>query len=162
MSRGGAGNILAREQERTRAAADLEAHQPHTTESQLRDRISSRREEQLYAHSGRGGAGNYYSPQELSSTGQFSDGTAALGGDNAANGVANSATTRTVGRGGAGNWMFGAGGDSARAAQEEAEEDARRERLRGEIEKGVGASLSEPPKAKLAGTKAVSETGEPV
>ncbi|KAK3073941.1 hypothetical protein LTR53_004008 [Teratosphaeriaceae sp. CCFEE 6253] len=161
MSRGGAGNILAREQERSRAAADLEAHQPNTTESQLGDRISSRREEQLYAHSGRGGAGNYYSPQELSSTGQFSDGTAAPGGSTT-NGIANGATTRTVGRGGAGNWGFGASGDSARAAQEEAEEEARREKLSGDIEKGVGAMLAEPAKAKLAGTKAVSETGEPV
>ena len=171
MSRGGAGNILAREQENARISKDLEANQ-QAAEAALTDHGNASREQQRYAHSGRGGAGNYYSPQELSQTGHFSDAhrshivgdgtlppadrtsSTATGGaaPPSYNSVqAGSGPSRTVGRGGAGNWMFGVSEDEATAARKRMEEEKKREQLKADVEKGVKEALAEPPKAKLPG-----------
>ncbi|KAK5696035.1 hypothetical protein LTR97_008455 [Elasticomyces elasticus] len=160
--RGGAGNILAVEQEKARVSNDVEANRQAVDPSLT----STGHEEQKYAHSGRGGAGNYYSPQDLSQTGVFSDahrshvlgdGTQAPSGSAPPSYTTTTAPTsgsnRTVGRGGAGNWGFGSSESEERAAREKAEEDERRKQVQAEVEKKVESALAEPPKAKLAGNE---------
>ena len=130
------------------------------------------KEEQQYAHTGRGGMGNYYSPKELSQTGHFSDahrshilGDGTLppvdaadksGGSTGAPPSYNTAQpaaeqTRTVGRGGAGNFFFGVSESEEKAARKRIEEEKRREKLKEDIERGVQDQLAMPPKAKLPG-----------
>ncbi|KAK4890643.1 hypothetical protein LTR27_010682 [Elasticomyces elasticus] len=161
--RGGAGNILAVEQGKARVSNDVEANR-QTVDPSL---TSTGHEEQKYAHSGRGGAGNYYSPQDLSQTGVFSDahrshvlgdGTQAPTSGGAppsysTTAAPTSGSNRTVGRGGAGNWGFGSNESEERAAREKAEEEERRKQVQAEVEKKVESALAEPPKAKLAGNE---------
>jgi len=68
--RGGVGNIQALEQETARVAADLEANQQAAGASSQYNALPGK-EEPKFAHTGRGGMGNYYSPEELSQTGHF-------------------------------------------------------------------------------------------
>ncbi|GAB7358018.1 hypothetical protein MBLNU230_g0183t1 [Neophaeotheca triangularis] len=178
--RGGAGNIQAVDAENARVAQDLEANQANAEASLQPSSLSDMmaREEQQYAHSGRGGAGNYYSPKELSETGKFSDaqrshilgdGTAepaeagAAGGEQphsysaaprAAGSSTGSGAVGKQGRGGAGNISYGLNEqDEARARWylQREEEQRRRKELSQDVEKGVKESLAEPPKAKLPG-----------
>lgn len=169
--RGGAGNIQALEQENARVSADLEANQ-QAAESDRKGRLPAQhpeREEQQYAHTGRGGMGNFFSPKELSRTGNFSDAHRShILGDgtqppaesaeqmqdappsyNAA--LSNAAPTRTVGRGGAGNYSFGVSESEEKAARKRIEDEKMREKLKEEIEAGVKDQLAMPPKAKLPG-----------
>lgn len=65
--RGGAGNYEAIQRENEKVANDLEANQSaadNATNNYVPPDIAERSEAQ-YAHTGRGGAGNYYSPREL-------------------------------------------------------------------------------------------------
>ncbi|KAK1824926.1 hypothetical protein LTR12_000721 [Friedmanniomyces endolithicus] len=167
---GGAGNFEAHEQDKVRVAADLEANHQATNPSH-ETHVPLIGDEQ----NGRGGSGNYYSPQELSQTGSFSgahrshvlgDGTLApadaesmsnTGGaatisNNAAQASARS--TRTVGRGGAGNFDFGAGVSEEMAARGRMDEEQRRKRVQAEVEEEVRHALAEPPRAILMGEKA--------
>lgn len=124
--------------------------------------------EQQYAHSGRGGAGNYYSPKELSETGRFSDahrshipgdGTqppassvgAAASSEPPSYSTAStgSGATKSWGRGGAGNMSYGMMEDEERAARRKLQEDEAKEKLKAEVERGVGETLAMPQKAKL-------------
>lgn len=173
--RGGAGNIQAVDAENAKAAQDIEANQQNAEAtlqpSSLSDMMA--REEQQYAHSGRGGAGNYYSPKELSQKGKFSDvqrshilgdGTAEpssaageSGGQPPSYTAARPAGSGTVGkqgRGGAGNISYGvdeSDGAIARRILQREEDQRRRKELSEGVEKGVKEALAEPPKAKLPG-----------
>lgn len=72
--RGGAGNYEAIQRENEKVANDLEANQSaadNATNNYVPPDIAERSEAQ-YAHTGRGGAGNYYSPRELTEHGNFS------------------------------------------------------------------------------------------
>ncbi|TKA81025.1 hypothetical protein B0A55_02481 [Friedmanniomyces simplex] len=137
--------------------------------------IPFKREEPKYAHSGRGGSGNYYSPQELSQTGHFSDahrshvlgdGTQAptdattTGITGSVNGPAppsyiaaqaSAQPSRTVGRGGAGNYNYGVSESEERAARKKMDEEQRRKQVQAEVEEKVKNALAEPPKAMLTG-----------
>ncbi|EMD01139.1 hypothetical protein BAUCODRAFT_29542 [Baudoinia panamericana UAMH 10762] len=169
--RGGAGNILSIEQENARASADLEANQ-QAAESDQKGPLPTdylEKSEQQYAHTGRGGMGNYYSPRDLSETGHFNDahrshilgeGTSAppATGDSTGNGPPSYGAgpsdiepPRKHGRGGAGNYAFGVSESEERAAQRRLEQEKRQEQLKADIEKGVKESLAAPPKAKLPG-----------
>ncbi|KAK5135475.1 hypothetical protein LTR08_005263 [Meristemomyces frigidus] len=165
--RGGAGNIQAVAQETARASADLEANEKPTQSDHVGPpEDNSAREEQQYAHTGRGGAGNYYSPKDLTKSGNFSDAhrshilgdgtlppaTSMAADSGSAPPSYNTAqpsgeTIRSYGRGGAGNYAFGAGeGDAAR---KKAQEEQIKERLQADIERSVEQSLAVPEKAKL-------------
>jgi hypothetical protein len=167
--RGGAGNIQAVEEENARISADLEANQ-QAAEAENQQGLSDRSKEQQYAHTGRGGAGNWYSPRELRERGHFSDadrshilgdGTqpptdSARSGDNAAappsyTVTQTSSQTSKVGRGGAGNISFGVNEDEERAARKRLAQQEAQEKLKADIEKGVKERLAMPPKAKLPG-----------
>lgn len=72
--RGGAGNYEAIKRENEKVANDLEANQSaadNATNDYVPPDIAERSEAQ-YAHTGRGGAGNYYSPRDLVENGNFS------------------------------------------------------------------------------------------
>lgn len=166
--RGGAGNIAAVNQENERIDNDLEANQA-AAESVDRDFVPPpdiARDEQKYAHSGRGGAGNYYSPGELDKTGAFSDahrshipgdGTLAPSDDSKAPAAAPPSYSsvpspnevpRKTGRGGAGNYDFGINEWEQRAAKKRWEEDQKQQKLKEDIEKGVKQTLAFPEVAK--------------
>lgn len=71
--RGGAGNYEAIERENKKINNDLEASQS-AADSALNDVVPhniAERSEAQYAHTGRGGAGNYYSPRDLTEQGNF-------------------------------------------------------------------------------------------
>lgn len=173
--RGGAGNILAVQQEKQRVAEDLESNQ------QVADQTSNPssadlplRQDQQYAHSGRGGAGNYYSPRELEETGSFNDtlptGLGAASNASAStaagssvpagqNGNAASEPVRRYGRGGAGNMSFGVTEDEARVYRKRREEEEQRqEKLKADVEANVNAILMEPPRARLPAVKPYAES----
>lgn len=137
--RGGAGNIYAAEQAKARITADLEAN--HAATDSYKEPLPAdylRHEQQQYAHTGRGGSGNYYSPKELTRTGQFSD-----------THKSQSNESSRIGRGGAGNYTF-AVSDSEEQARRRMEEEGKCQKLQRDVEKGVNQSLTMPPKAKLA------------
>jgi hypothetical protein len=72
--RGGAGNYEAIKRENEKINNDLEASQSAAETAGVNyipPDIAERGEAQ-YAHTGRGGAGNYYSPRELVEHGNFS------------------------------------------------------------------------------------------
>lgn len=159
--RGGAGNI---QRENEKISNDLEANQSaadNATNSYVPPDIAEKSEAQ-YAHTGRGGAGNYYSPQDLSQTGSFSgaqtshilgDGTPAPS-DNTRPAAAPAATgglTSKTGRGGAGNYDFGINEAERKAARQHEEADRRQQQLKEDVEKGVQDNLAFPSKAKLSG-----------
>ncbi|KAF2114498.1 hypothetical protein BDV96DRAFT_99161 [Lophiotrema nucula] len=158
--RGGAGNIGREEQikeQNKKLAEDVEAQRslassaapPATSSSQVPD----------YAHSGRGGAGNWYEPKNLQATGTFShpsDSTAIPTSskphvstpwhpDNQELPVAR------AGRGGAGNFVWK---DEEKERQREEEELRKRQQLNEKVEKDVEAGLPKPPGAVLGGVKA--------
>jgi len=207
--RGGAGNI---QEANASISADLEANQQAADDYTSSGHDFDTKEQAPYAHMGRGGAGNYYSPRGLIERGQFqgadrshvlgdgtpmpkdqsgvegsggtqnmsgegqevaegsltkptngarlpstpytSDGGSATVGNNV--GVASSApvgrTGAYTGRGGAGNYSFGGLGQSKKPdSTREQDEEREKERLRGQIERGVEEGLARPEKAKVAG-----------
>ena len=149
-SRGGAGNIGAIEQRRQRVAADLEANEA-VAEDTLGERIVadsiSRHEAQEYVRSGRGGAGNYHSPGNMSKSEKFDSGsTPGLSGR-----TATADTTRTYGRGGHGNYAISIAESAHKAAQQQRDDDVKRAELSRDIEKAVQEKLTQPSKAKLPG-----------
>ncbi|KAK4968075.1 hypothetical protein LTR66_011541 [Elasticomyces elasticus] len=182
FGRGGAGNII-NESELSKAnsgfSQDLEANR-HTTTTTMTTaddpaaQATPSSTQQDYAHMGRGGAGNYYSPKDLGATGRFSDahrshivgdGTLAPASGRAdAVGAGAGARLSSVaayrgseagayrGRGGAGNFA-GAGfeAEERRRVEVEEEEGRRRERLRGEIERRVEDGLARPERARVVG-----------
>lgn len=165
--RGGAGNYEAIQRENEKISNDLEANQvaaESATSSFIPPDIADKNEAQ-YAHTGRGGAGNYYSPQELTQKGTFGgaqtshvlgDGTPLPSDDvrpaaaPAHDGVPSAVKT---GRGGAGNMNYDIGINEAerKAAREHEEADRKQQALKDDVEKGVKESLAFPSKAKLPG-----------
>lgn len=156
--RGGAGNIQAVEQENKRIAADLEAGQDAAKSFSQPPPL---REEQQYAHSGRGGAGNYYSPKELSDTGVYKDSGLGKKVGDGVDTIGNEPVpqakeeVRKVGRGGAGNYAaFDSSEGQTRALEKRLEADrAMREMVKADVEEKVKSTLAEPPRAKLAGVE---------
>lgn len=155
--RGGAGNILAVQQENERVAADLEANQSAAGSYAQPTPI---RNEPQYAHSGRGGAGNFYSPKELSQNGQYKDTDFGNGtqdsrlatADPFSNAKPLSGPTRTYGRGGVGNYTYDASENQEQALRRRIQEDEdKQQKLKADIEAGVKETLAMPPKAKLPG-----------
>ncbi|RPA79482.1 hypothetical protein BJ508DRAFT_328375 [Ascobolus immersus RN42] len=115
--RGGAGNMLTQkelEEREKQIQKDLEAQGAPVNDQEYMDSLSRQKTKadteagwNDYRHKGRGGAGNYFVPSELSETGTFSHDTAAsateLGSSVPTSGEM--ATQRPWrGRGGAGNW----------------------------------------------------------
>jgi hypothetical protein len=149
-ARGGAGNIQAAAQQKERASSDLEANRL-PKESVTIVPLDTKRE---YAHSGRGGAGNYYSPKELDRKGDFGARNPAVNEprDNEEHvgqtGNTGSAPVK-VGRGGAGNFTFGKSDESDEENRQK-EEEGKIVDIEKHVEDGVG-QLQMPEKAKLAG-----------
>lgn len=124
---------------------------------------------QEYAHMGRGGAGNYYSPSSLTQTGKFTDASPASisdahGGSGIENGAAITRSTAPPpsishlstapayrGRGGAGNFL---GDPYEKSANEIQQERARQQEAQEQAKKGVDvdveARLARPGKAYLS------------
>ena len=167
FGRGGAGNIEAVQKENERINNDLEASQSAADNvgNDFVPPADIQRDEQQYAHTGRGGAGNYYSPKDLNQKGNFSDahrshipgdGTLAPAEGSTAPPSYNAVSSgteaaRKTGRGGAGNYDFGINEAETKAARRRREEDEKQARLKQDIEKGVQESLAFPSKAKLSG-----------
>lgn len=162
--RGGFGNIVAVPETKERVTADVEANRQVPNASHQAALPTDT--EQPYAHSGRGGAGNYYSPKDLTAKGHFSDAHRShIVGDGTlapSESTTNSAPpsynsvdgpkaepTRIFGRGGAGNYMFGVSEGEERAAKKKMEEEEQKQQLTAMIEKGVTSGLAMPEQAKL-------------
>ncbi|KAK5111000.1 hypothetical protein LTR62_005375 [Meristemomyces frigidus] len=159
--RGGVGNILAAAQEQARAASDVEANSSRVDTGEARLPDHEQVAEQKYAHSGRGGAGNYYSPQVLSGNGRFNDadrshilgeGIRALqaGSAGSTNAVAGSGPSRKVGRGGAGNYAFGVSESQQRDAVRRMDEEQKLQQIQADVWRDVQDTVAPPPKARLA------------
>lgn len=165
--RGGAGNYEAIQRENEKVNNDLERSQSTAEKAGINyipPDIAERSEAQ-YAHTGRGGAGNYYSPRDLVENGNFSgaqtshilgDGTPAPSSDNVKPAAAPAAgsgpvPTAKTGRGGAGNFEWGTSEADRKAAQQQEEADRRQQQLKDDVEKGVKDNLAFPSKAKLPG-----------
>lgn len=154
--RGGAGNIEALQREREQAAADVEAQQPKVLPNQPDSTSVDHSEPPQYAHTGRGGAGNYYSPRELATTGSFagtevvdSDQTTASAGRRCSIvSVQQSAapTVHKVGRGGAGNYDFSA---QARESSAPEGEQSKQRDIESSVVQDVEEQLAVPPKARI-------------
>lgn len=168
--RGGAGNIeaatalpRAKTPDVEKAADELDARTNLATYAgTAHDALHN----QQYAHMGRGGAGNYYSPWELQMRGEFTgagtshvlgDGTPQpksqeterMGDKGDMKGTADTGVTYR-GRGGAGNFSFGVSESEERATRKRLEEEQRKkEELRVNSEKIVEEGLARPEKAKM-------------
>ncbi|KAF2225250.1 hypothetical protein BDZ85DRAFT_194722 [Elsinoe ampelina] len=160
--RGGAGNFEAaqavKQAAQDRAANDVEAQKG--VDDDLTKSLAESKAPAQYAHSGRGGAGNYYSPQELTKTGQFE--ATAPGAEQP-----DIPTTSTLqskaqaqatlpayrGRGGAGNYETTAADakEISRTQAEHAEKE--QERIRESIAKDVESGLARPERARLPGNQ---------
>lgn len=177
--RGGAGNSESYiKSMNDQISKDLEANQqdadadlePYQNSESISD---SQRAPSGYSHMGRGGAGNYYSPDELARDGHFEESTTTddneressvvpqsgdrgmraldAGSPGVASTSAAQASVGHRGRGGAGNFEYGARETEDRAAKGRLHNEQAMQRLRGEIEDGVRAELAMPEKAKLSG-----------
>ncbi|KAF2139602.1 uncharacterized protein K452DRAFT_62745 [Aplosporella prunicola CBS 121167] len=175
--RGGAGNIGMGEEASRRAAEDTEAANPVVV-SPTATSPTTTSTPQEYAHMGRGGAGNYYSPATLAQTGATTDTTAHstptaepplkdLSSSTSPN-ISSSGTTTTTpptsasasrpetplartGRGGAGNFVWGGGSErSAERVRAQHEERKRREEeVRASVQADVERGLPRPGRAFL-------------
>ncbi|KAK4508428.1 hypothetical protein PRZ48_002166 [Zasmidium cellare] len=149
--RGGAGNIQAVEEANKRIVEDLEANQ-QATETYTQPAPTS---DEQYARVGRGGAGNFYNPQDSNDTDRvgLGDGINSLGSgatDTSKTPTAAPEPTRTFGRGGAGNFSFDSSENQDRAVRKKLEEDEKKEQqLKEVVEHVVDEKLAMPQKAKL-------------
>lgn len=156
IGRGGAGNILAASN--ATIPSDLESNRQAVEEDYTQDQLEQK-EKQEWAHQGRGGAGNFFSPKELVQKGKFEGAqTSHVLGDGTPESVKTTAESGTGsvsvapafrGRGGAGNYSFGPSEIEEKRTAED--EEAKKDWLRGQIEKGVEEGLARPEKAKLPG-----------
>lgn len=173
--RGGAGNIQQAGDAEKRMAEDIEAAQPpQSTESSHPDAsfyASSEPQEQEYAHMGRGGAGNWYSPAELNSTGTYvsnakpqltpsSNGASkasTLFGDPTLAPASQAALSEQElaaghrGRGGAGNFIWRSGAEEGAKAKAEEERLKKAGKIEEKVIADVEAGLAMPGRAKVAG-----------
>lgn len=145
--RGGAGNIEVQQSEEKRIAEDVEAQQSVQTSEQA----SSHPE---YAYSGRGGAGNIYSPKQLAETGSFVSQSSTAAGqsrlkaaDSTRSGSSNNTAivARMTGRGGIGNYDWSSW-EAENDDQAQVEEAKKRE-IEQSVAEGVAIQLAPPPKA---------------
>ena len=144
--RGGVGNIQAVAQQTERIAADVEANERIEESSGATHLPSDNlQERQQFVHAGRGGAGNFYTADEMKETQRF-DGISGGKPIEASSGL----STKIAGRGGAGNYEFAAIGNEQQTATERIKEQQTRERLKQDIVKDVSEQLAMPQKAKLA------------
>ncbi|KIW01072.1 uncharacterized protein PV09_07363 [Verruconis gallopava] len=146
--RGGAGNIEAANQKQI---DDLEAQrsrgEPRPVEPAESSKSSSIASpanlNQEYAHMGRGGAGNWYSPKDLSQTGKFDTSPEQLSSESRSIDKDATSESRHRGRGGAGNFIW--------SSEEETNVEKRRKEVEIELKemvaKGVEAELAPPPRA---------------
>ena len=137
--RGGAGNFQAVQQANAQISADLEANQ--AAAGSLQSDYLAERQQRQYAYSGRGGIGNVYSTNELKETAPASEVETTTQGSEE--------TTRTAGRGGAGNYEYAANDNKGKAEREHTEEARSRQKLKQDIERCVEEQLAMPQKAKL-------------
>lgn len=147
--RGGAGNILALQQEKEGISDDVEANLQQTLESAP---VQPQTKTQEYAHSGRGGAGNYYSPKDLKDTGHFSHQNPVASASQHTNTQSSNPAVPVAkyGRGGAGNMSFGVTESEQKAAIKKIEDERQqREKIEVESEREAGQSIAMPPKARL-------------
>ncbi|KAK7183205.1 hypothetical protein DPSP01_011419 [Paraphaeosphaeria sporulosa] len=160
--RGGAGNIMRAQEQSKKSVEDVEAQRTPTTASPPPTSSASSTNAQAYAHTGRGGAGNWYEPSKLAKDGTFSSPSSADATAPPTNNARPNVSTPwhpegqempvgRAGRGGAGNFVW----------KDEDEEERRRveeERKRGEVsqsvERDVEAGLAKPPGVLLGGVKA--------
>lgn len=106
---------------------------------------------------GRGGAGNWYSPKDLNRTGQFVSSSAGENGqatthtpiykDAERNGGQQQLPTARLGRGGAGNMLWGAEETIDDRRRREREDEGKKEALREKVMHDVEAGLAKPGKA---------------
>lgn len=167
LGRGGAGNIEAATQpiiQRKISGEYLERGVLQKNHEAYAGTSHDALHTQEYAHMGRGGAGNYYSPRELNATGEFQGaGTSHVLGDGTPEGrhvagVAEKEKKEVVngpvyrGRGGAGNYAYGVTeGEERRFRKKYEEEERRKKEIRGLAEGAAQEGLAVPEKARLPG-----------
>lgn len=175
--RGGAGNIAARgtpagspatlststlsQAPSTTAAADLEASRSPTAPQTQHilpeiDPCSPPRRPGEYAHTGRGGAGNWYQPIEAGTSGSYNTSTSAYSAEGPVSKAAGQPQkAQWAGRGGAGNFQP----TSTEKKDEKAEEAAE---VSKQAERDVEMGLPRPAHAFLGGRERVADIGSVV
>ncbi|KAI9891100.1 MAG: hypothetical protein M1814_003299 [Vezdaea aestivalis] len=149
VGRGGAGNFYTKSdiaKQEARLSADVEAQTAPLTSSETMQSVAATPSSQnAYAHMGRGGAGNFYSPKDLPVKGEFSgqvDGTAPSVGQV-------EVTRGYVGRGGAGNYTSAErrSGEQRRSGEGKRSGEQRRSADERRIAQDVEQGLEKPEKA---------------
>ncbi|KAL1600690.1 hypothetical protein SLS60_007078 [Paraconiothyrium brasiliense] len=154
--RGGAGNIIRAQEQSKKAVEDVEAQRTPTADAAPPTSTTS---SQSYAHTGRGGAGNWYQPSQLAKEGTFSTPS-----DSTALPTTSKPNVSTpwhpenqqmpvarAGRGGAGNFVWK---DEEEEKRQKEEREKLGEKVSENVERDVEAVLAKPPGALLGGVKA--------
>ncbi|KAF2450092.1 hypothetical protein P171DRAFT_469941 [Karstenula rhodostoma CBS 690.94] len=153
--RGGAGNIMRAQEQSKKAVEDVEAQGAPIAAPPPPS--ASAPAAQPYAHTGRGGAGNWYEPSKLAKDGTFAapEDATALPPSNTRPNVSTpwhpqnqQMPVGRAGRGGAGNFVWK---DDEEEEKRRGEEERRSEMVREGVEKDVEAGLAKPPGALLGG-----------
>lgn len=167
VGRGGAGNIEAQQREEHQSAQDLEA-QRQTIDQNIAQVLAGETSNppQDYAYSGRGGAGNLYSPKHLDTTGTFTSSSVTdfdqistpmqqiqdtNGRRPSVVSIQQSSTppVRRVGRGGAGNYEYGQTQAKSQEVEEQQRAQTKREEIQSAVEQSIDEQLILPPKARM-------------
>ncbi|KAJ4361044.1 uncharacterized protein N0V89_001613 [Didymosphaeria variabile] len=155
--RGGAGNIIRAQEQSKKTVEDVEAQRiPSTTADAAPPSTTAA---QSYAHTGRGGAGNWYQPERLAKEGTFSTPS-----DSTALPTTAKPNVSTpwhpenqqmpvgrAGRGGAGNFVWK---DEEEEKKTKEDKEKLGEKVSESVERDVEAVLAKPPGALLGGVKA--------
>jgi len=156
--RGGAGNIAQIEESQKRVAEqkqDLEANQPTVeasnppTDSPSTQKVSSPAPSnwnQDYAHTGRGGAGNWYEPKILSETGKFVASEQPTAPPPTQPDKEVIAETRHRGRGGAGNYVWSQEDEERARDEERGKEIELKEMVARDVERALPRPVRAVPK----------------
>lgn len=146
--RGGAGNIQAAASEKERIASDPEAQLSTAEEPLSNPPPSTSQDEQAYKRSGRGGAGNFFTPSDEAKlpiqAAEIDAASKPL--------VSPASAPAKYGRGGAGNINFATGEKDERDEKVKSEELKMQEMVAKAVEDFVEEGLQVPEKARLHGT----------
>lgn len=146
--RGGAGNTQAATQEKERIASDPEAQLSAAQEPLSNPPLSEGHDDQPYKRSGRGGAGNFFTPSDEA---KLPIQEAEI--DAASKPTVNPGSAPAkYGRGGAGNINFATGEKDERNEKVKNEELKMQEKVAKAVEDFVEEGLQVPEKARLHGT----------
>ena len=138
---------------------DLEANPPPSDPNPSSSTASTSQQPQDYAHTGRGGAGNWYQPTALAQSGTFTSATDATAIPTSSKPQVSKPwhpetqelPVARAGRGGAGNFVWK---DEEKERVRKEEEERRKEEVSEGVQRGVEEELKRPGQVRLGSAKA--------